>query len=831
MIPETISHYRIIKRLGAGGMGEVYLAEDTRLGRQVAIKLLPANLIGDQNAEKRFLREAQAAAGLDHPNICAIHEVNQEAGYNFIVMQYIEGETLAGLMARKTLTIEETLEIAVQVADALVEAHSRGIVHRDIKPMNIMWTARGQAKVLDFGLAKVVDPTLGNNTEAMTASLLSQPGAVLGTIPYMSPEQVRGEVLDARTDIFSLGVVLYEMVCGVQPFLSESSAGIISSILNAHPPPLARYSREVPAELERIVSKAIAKKRDERYQTSRDLLIDLRNLKQQTEFEQQLERSLMNDPGSSGAVPALASAARGVRSTASVGAERTDQAREVSTSGDSIARRQIDRRILIGGVLLLVVVAVAGYLLLVRGSGTIDSVAVLPFEDKSNDPDSEYLADGITDSIINSLSQLPDFKVIARSSVFRFKGKEIEPQKVAQDLKVRALVMGRIVKRGDLLSVSIELVDSKDNRHLWGHVYERPLSALLEVQQDISKEISESLRSRLSGELSTKVVNLHTSNPQAYQYYLKGLFQLNKRNGDGFKKAVEFFNNAIDVDSNYAPAHAGLAMAYNLQAEFELLPPSEAYPKARAAAQMALKLDDGLAEGHAALASTAEEYDLDFDLAEREFQRAIALNANYADAHHWYGMHLAAMGKFTQAEAEMMRAAELDPLSLIISANVGWVYFCKRDYDAAIDQFNKTLEMDENFNVAHHYLGIAYERKKQYDRALKEFEISDRLAAGGEYNRAQIGHVLAVSGKREEARRVLGELLEKSKTEPVSPWGIALIYTGLEDDQHAIDWLEKAYQARSFDLLYIKVDPRFDRLRLNPRFTQLLTQMRLETSQ
>ena len=816
---QSISHYRIISKLGAGGMGEVYLGEDTRLGRKVAIKLLPLRSLRDEHARRRLLREAQAAATLDHPNICSIYEIGEESGTNFIVLQYIEGETLAKRISRKPVELTEALEIAVQIADALAEAHSRGIIHRDIKPHNIMLSARGQVKVLDFGLAKIIEERGYTDSIAPTQNLLSEPGMMIGTVPYMSPEQVQGQPVDVRSDIFSFGVVLYELFGGVQPFASENSASTISSILTRDPPPLARYSHEIPLELERIVSKALAKDPESRYQTIKDMLIDLKRLKQQFAFETELERSHSGINGNSSSGKRSASWA-----TASRGRTPPFDFQTTQSTLPSVIVNKRRRIWLAAAIVIAAFAAVLIYRWVPKGNETIDSIAILPFLNKSADPDAEYLSDGITDSIINNLSQVPGLKVIAHSSVFRFKGAEADPVAVGRELQVRALITGRVVVRGDHLSIAVELADLRDNTHLWGEQYERDVSDLLAVQKEIAREASSILRSKLTGEETNRVTNLYTANNEAYQNYLRGLYYLNKRNSEGFNKAIGFFEQATALDSNYAQAYAGLADCYTLLAEYELMSSETAYPKATAAAKKALELNEMLPEAHTSMASIAQDH-FDYGLAELQLKRATELNPNYATAHHWYGMLLCAMGKFPEAEAAMRKAQELDPLSTIINANVGWLYFIAGDNDRAIQQLRKTLDMDSNFSVGHHYLGIVYGQKAMYKEALEEFQRSDMLSGGGAFNTAQSGYIYAVWGKRAEAEKIIAELKRQSKNSSVSPWGIALIYTGLGESDQAFEWLDKAYNDRAFDLQYAKVDPRFATLRSDPRFQKLLKRM------
>ena len=742
-----LGRYEIRSPLGAGGMGEVYLAEDTKLRRKVAIKFLPPGSIASEQANKRLLREARAAAALDHPHICGIHEVGEEAGQSFIVMQYVEGETLDCRMKRQPLGFHEGLTIATQVADALSEAHWHGIVHRDIKPSNIMITSRGAVKVMDFGLAKIIKKARGVESEAETEALLSTPGAILGTIPYMSPEQVRGEALDGRSDIFSFGVVLYEMLSGQQPFASESVAATASAILTREPPPLARYLREVPAELERIVCKALRKDREERYQTAKDLLIDLRRLKQQLEVE--IERSAQLADGSNGAA-GMGSGQRALAETVIEAAAR----QTVNTQPLAGRLRQYKKMALVALAALVMAIAVVIYF---RGAGlgggaAIDSLAVLPFVNAGGDPDAEYLSDGISESLINSLSQLPNVKVMSRNSVFRYKGRETDAQAVGRVLGVRAVLAGRVMQRGDGLSISTELVDARDNSHLWGEQYNRKLTDILAVQEEIAREISTKLRSRLTGEEQKRVTKRYTENTEAYQLYLKGRYHLNRLTDEGFMKGREYFQQAIDRDPNYALAYAGLADSYNMLGGWNALAPKEVFPKARAAAMKALELDDTLAEAHTALGTIKLFYDWDWSGAERAFKRAVEINQSYADAHLMYGYYLSAMGRFDEALARMRRAQELDPLTLAKVAGIGDVLYYQRQYDRAIEQYQKTLEMDPNSGFAYWSLGNVYVQKGMYEQAIAEYQKAIPLSGDSPDELASLGYAYALSGRRREAQ-------------------------------------------------------------------------------
>jgi len=819
----TISHYRIVKKLGAGGMGEVYLAEDTQLDRKVAIKFLPPDSAADQQAKKRLIREAKAAAALDHSNICSTYEVGEEGDLSFIVMQYIEGETLASRLQRKPIDLGACLDIAVQVADALAEAHSRGIIHRDIKTANIMLTARHQAKVMDFGLAKVVRDKLAAESKAVTESVLTEPGAIVGTVPYMSPEQISGETIDARSDIFSFGVVLYEMVTGRQPFASESAAATFSAILTREPEPLARFSVGATTELQRIVSKALRKKTEERYQTTNDLMLDLKHLREELEFEAKLERSIP-PPLFGDAVPATGSTK--AIATAELSAGGTDNSVPIPTAGIERAISRTGWRKLKRGGIALAIIALAGiaiYLLAGRGEqAAIDTIAVLPFVNESNDPNAEYLSDGISDSIINSLSQLPNLRVRSLSSVARYKGQQVDPQTVGREQNVRAVLLGRLTQRGETLAISAELVDMRDNSRLWGQQYNRRLPDLMAIQEEIAREISEKLRQRLTGEDRQRLTKNRTENADAYQLYLHGRYYWNKRTEEGLKRSATYFQQAIGQDPIYALAYSGLADAYNIMGTFSLIPPKDAFPRAKAAAEQALKIDDLLAEPHTSLAWVYFIYEWDWKGAEREFKRAIELNPSYSTAHSWYGMYLASLERRDEALAEMKLAAELDPFSLIIGSLRGWVFYLMRQYDLAYEHARKTDDLDPNFARAHWVLGLVYEQTGKYEDAIAAFQKRAALSGSNSEDLAHLGHAYAIAGKRAEAQKVLTQLTALAATRYVSAYDIAEIYVGLGEKERAFEWLDKAVEERPRFLVDLRVEPRLDPLRSDPRFAVLL---------
>lgn len=840
-IPHAIAHYRILKRLGKGGMGEVFLGEDTKQhDRKVALKVLPPELTKDESRLRRFKQEARAILALNHPNILTIFEIGETDSTFYIATEFIEGETLRQCLWRNPIKLDEALGIAIQVAMALEAAHAAGIVHRDVKPENIMlrhdrFVRDRFVKVLDFGLAKLTErETPNTDPEAVTMPIThTSPGAVLGTTGYMSPEQAQGESIDPRSDIFSLGVVLYEMVAGRAPFVGPTDSHVRVSILDHNPAPLTTQSTEAPRHLERIVSKALAKDKAKRYQTVTDLKLDLEQLREELQLSQaeaRVQGQQQTDTQATkqtGFIP-LQSDVPLRADTDPMMATPT-----VASSGDHIVSRRGRNKTVAFSILAILVLIIAGALYFYFHSArrTIDSVAVLPFVNDSNDASAEYLSDGITESIIRRLSQLPNLKVMSRTAVFRFKDKNMDPLEVGRNFKVGSVLVGRLVKQGDRLIIKTELIDVADGSQLWGAEYNNTLSDIFSVEDEISRSISETLRLRITGADEEKLAKRYTRDAEAYELYLKGRYFWNKRDELGLRNGIKYFREAEDRDPRYALAYSGLADSYSLLSDIGKVKPDDEMPKAKAAAQRAVDIDPTLAEAYTSRAFVKLAYDWDWLGAEADFKKALELNPKYPTAHQWYASYFMQMGKFERAKEEIREAQQLDPFSPIISANLAQYSYYERRYDDAIEHINKALKMAPDFWVLRHYRALAYTMEGRHEEAVGE--LRDLIGSPGEGPlktgtveenpevAASLAFAYASAGKRGEAEAILKRLNALSEQRYVSGLYFAIIYAGLKDNDRAIEHLNKAFESKHPGLVLIRIEPIFDGLRSDDRFKHL----------
>jgi len=789
MIGQTLGHYRILEEVGSGGMGVVYRARDDQLERDVALKVLPSGTLSDDGSRRQFRKEARALAKLSHPNIETIYEFDTQDGIDFLVMEYLPGKTLADRLVSGALPEKEVIALGIQIAAAMDEAHTRGIVHRDLKPRNIAITERGQAKVLDFGLAKLLP-----QVNELTSDTLTETQAGAGTLPYMPPEQLQGEPVDARADIYTIGAVLYEMATDIRAFPGELPSRVIDAILHHPPVPPRALNSRISPELERIILKCLDKDPGRRFQSAKELLVDLGRL--------------------------------GTPSTAHTSALPLPPhfwkraARLTAYAGF--------------GLLALAVVLgalnIGGWRDRLRGlsrPSQIRSLAVLPLENRSGDPEQDFFADGMTDELISELAKISGIKVISRTSVMRFKNsKQLLPQ-IAKSLKVDAVVEGSVQRVGDRVRIKASLVYAGTDRELWTRSYDEDLRDVLTLESVVAKAIADEIQVQLTPLEQARLSRPRPENPQAHEAYLMGRYYWNKRTADGLLKSIAYLEQAIAKDPDYAIAYAALADSYHVLPELTSVTAAEAFPKARTAALKALELDNSLAEAHTALASIKEDYDWDWKGAEASYERGIELSPGYMLAHAWYSNLLLELGRYPEALAQARIAQQLDPLSVLANDNLSAILFYAGENDQSIDQCRKTLEIDPTSSQAHRHLAQAYTQKQLYSEAIAELKKAIELSNGSPAARSELGYVFGISGNTEEARRILLQL--KSGAD-VSPYHLAIVYMGLKESDKALEALNEAVKRRSAGVVHLKIARQFQDLRKDQRFERMLIDVGLESA-
>jgi len=763
MIGKTVSHYRILEKIGSGGMGEVYLADDTKLDRKVAIKFLPERFTKDKENIERFEREAKAAAALIHPNIVTIHDVIEEEGQVCIVMEYVQGESLRAKIDKGVSDLVEILDIAKQICNGLAKAHQADIVHRDIKPENILIDKDGRVKILDFGLAKLKG-----------VSRLTKETSTYGTIQYMSPEQLQGKEVDNRSDIWSLGVVLYEMLTGELPFKGEYESAVHYAILNEQPELL----KDITTRYFLNIEKFLAKEPNKRLKNCREVLRELDNL----------------------------------------------------DTADPKKRKRKKVYLTIGIFVITILIIASVFLTSPREDvdKSIKSLAVLPLENLSNDPTQEYFVDGITDLLISELAQISALKVISRTSVMEYKGIHKSLTKIAEELKVDAIVEGTVFSDGERVRISTQLIRAADDRHLWAEKYEYDLTNIFSLQSEVAQAIAGAVEVKLTDQEKARITSVRHVDPETYQLYLKGRHHWNERSKEGILKAIGYFKQAIEKDSNYAAAHAGLADCYMVEPAYYMELPNNAYPQARVAALKALEIDNTLAEAYVSLAAIKHNFDWAWSDAEKLYKQAIELNQNYATAHQWYGELLLHTGRFDEALIEFDRAYEIDPLSQIKNCWRGTIYYYTREYYTAVTEFKKAIELYPKFTYTNLFIGLAYSQLNMHEDAIRSMQNLKTIADNPRSN-AYLAYAYIKANQHVQAHQLHNSLLQLSKKELIPyAFSVAFLYFGLKDYDQVFHWLEIAYKEHDYDLNFIKIEPIFDPIRSDPRFIGLLNKMGLD---
>jgi len=783
MIGQLISRYRVLEKLGEGGMGVVYLAHDTELDRKIALKFLPLHDTADAETKARFKREAKAVAALNHPNIVTIHDIGERDGKSYMAMEYVDGESLKEMLDKQEFPIDKIIDIVCQICEGLSQAHKKGIVHRDIKPANILLDSEERVKIADFGLAQLIDITK-----------VTKESSTVGTPSYMSPEQIMNSNVDNRSDIFSLGIIVYELLTGHLPFEGQYEAAVSYSILHEEPEPLARYKTGVPDELQRLVDKALHKDPETRYQHIDELLVDLKSLRKQ------LEAGIMG--------------------------ERPTKVRPSQKKRHSLYLG------VVGFLIMLILVAFYFWQRPTQnppGQASLNRnrIAVLPLTNISPNKEDEYFVDGMAEELITKLSKITGLRVIARTSVMQYKETTKSITQISEELNVTNILEGSVRKADNRLRITLQLIDTQTQEHRWAQDYDRELRDVFAIQSNVAQQVADALKIELLAGERRQLKEQATDDFEAYKLYLRGRDQLRYFNENNMKKALAYFKEAIEIDPTYAEAYAGLGDCYyNLSSIY--LPPEEAMPKAMAAAKRALKIDNSLAEAHAMLAAVRAFYHWDWVPAEKEFKKAIELNPSYTAARHYYGVYLTVHGRFEEAIFQLSQAHQLDPLSLSIEMTAVLPYYYGRQYDQAIKMVKKINQSEPDFYAPYGILGLSHLQLGAIPNAVANFEKAIELNGAPGFL-GYLGYVYVKAGMTDNAQRILKDLLaRRAKGEYIRPDQIALIYIGLGNKDQAFEWLEKDYDERIEELILLKVDPLYDSVRTDERFIGLLKRMGLE---